>query len=318
MSRNACEKWRNFSASNAGRSKPPAIRSSKAACSLNTHKGLRITPDLFSDHLVYSACYDNEGRATGFLSGFLNQFIGDRSAAIIQNLAEAEWRASQKHGGTAEGILGSIWRRFLEEFENSSFWDRSQLIEKWSAFAIYQPERTLELAGWAIDLKTAPATTGYADFDQHEQVLRGLPSLLKPLAIWSNSHRQQALDLMWHLHHIRSLNAESSQSKTFSDFAEVASFASNFPDAPTGVLDWLDQLLSSGEAESIADRPCGFLDTVLRTYFSQFIERNYMSDRRTFVFGRIPTRYTENARAPGSNISIDNGEPSSREELLQP
>jgi hypothetical protein len=255
---------------------------------VRTHKGLRITPDLFSDHLVYSACYDNEGRATGFLSGFLNQFIGDRSAAIIQNLAEAEWRASQKHGGTAEGILGPIWRRFLEEFENSSFWDRSQLIGKWSAFAIYQPDRTLELAGWAIDLKTAPATTGYADFDQHEQVLRGLPSLLKPLAIWSNRHRQQALDLMWHLHHIRTPNAESSHREPFTDFAEVASFASNFPDAPTGVLDWLDQLLSSGEAESIADRPCGFLDTVLRPYFSQFIERNYMSDRHTFVFGRIP------------------------------
>lgn len=255
---------------------------------VRTHKGLRITPDLFSDHLVYSACYDNQGRATGFLSGFLNQFIEDQSAAIIQNLAEAEWRAAQKHGGTVEGILGPIWRRFLEGFKYSSFWDRSQMIEKWSAFAIYQPDRTFELARWAIDLDTAPAKTGYDSFDQHEQVLRGLPSLLKPLATWSNRHRQQSLALMWCLHHLRTPNAEPLQSETFSDFAEVASFASNFPDAPTGVLDWLDQLLISSEAESIADKPCAFLETVLLQYFAQFIERNYMSDERTFVFGRIP------------------------------
>jgi hypothetical protein len=254
---------------------------------VRTHRGLRITPDLFSDHLVYSACYDENGRATEFLNRFLNHFSQGQSAAIIQNLAEAEWRAAQKHDGTAEGILGSIWRRFMEEFENSSFWDRSQMIEKWSAFAIYQPDRTFELARWAIDLDTAPTKTGYDSFDRHEQVLRGLPSLVKPLAIWSSRHRQQALDLMWRLHHIRT-NAEPSHQGLFADFAEVASFASNFPDAPAGVLDWLDHLFGSDEAEFSANKPCGFLGVVLRHYFARHIERTYMSDRRTFVRQSIP------------------------------
>ncbi|MEO8614124.1 MAG: restriction endonuclease [Luteolibacter sp.] len=254
---------------------------------VRTQKGLRITPDLFSDHLVYSACYEENGRASEFLNRFLNHFNEGQSAAIIQNLAEAEWRAAQKHGGTAEGILGSIWRRFIEEFENSSFWDRSQMIEKWSAFAIYQPDRTFALAGRAIDLDSAPAKEGYESLDRHDQVLRGLPSLLKPLAIWSSRHRQQALALMWRLHHIPTPNAEPSHREPFADFAEIADFASNFPDAPTGVLDWLDHLLASSEADSITNKPCGFLSVVLRPYFARHIKRNYMSDRRTFVMQTI-------------------------------
>lgn len=255
---------------------------------VRTHKGLRITPDLFSDHLVYSACYDEGGRATGFLSAFLDHFVGDQSATIIQNLAEAEWRATQKHGKTAEGILGPIWYRFLEEFKNSSFWDRSRMIEKWSAFAIYQPNRTLELARWAIEGGSAPKVTGYDGLDTHDQVLSRLPSLLKPIAIWSNAHRHDALSLMWRLHQNRTPYASPLPKDPFAEFAEVAKFSSNFPDAPYGVLDWLDRFLESDEAEQIADQPCGLLAMVLSQYFARHIRQDFMSDRRTFVMRTLP------------------------------
>ncbi len=249
---------------------------------VRTNKGLRVTPDLLSDHLVYSACYEESGRTTNFLNSFLNHFSEVQSAAVIHNLAEAEWRAAQKHDGTADGVLGGIWRRFLEEFQRSTFIDRFQMLEKWSAFAIYQPDRTLELARWAIDLNTSLPLKGYESINQHEQVLRRLPALLQSIAIWSNRHRHHALSLMWRLHQMHTPDEEPSYHKPFPDFAEVASFASNFPDAPTGVLDWLDQLLACSEAECIADKPCDFLDRILRPYFAQTIERTYMSDQRTF------------------------------------
>lgn len=254
---------------------------------VTTHKGLRITPDLFSDHLVYVACYDAKGRSTAFIDSFLNHFAEAHSATVLHNLVEAEWRAAKKHDGSSERIVTPIWQRFLKEFEVATFWDRSQMMEKWSAIAIYQPDLSLELASWAMDMTTAPPKAGYAGISTHERVLHRVPGILKPLAIWSNDHRQRALQLLWQLHRDFTIDDFSNRGR-FADFAEIASFRHNYPDAPNGVLDWLEKLLAGNDAERVADKPCQLLDTTLRPYFAQIIEQNYWRDRRTFVFGKVP------------------------------
>ena len=255
---------------------------------IRTHKGLRITPDLFSDHLVYSACYDEKGQTTEFIRKFLDCFAETHSQVILNNLAETEWRAIKQHGATVTSVIAPIWQRFLSDFTKATFWDRSQMLERWAAFAVYQPERSLELAAWALDMNSAPEKTGYNDMSTHERVLIYVPKLLKPVAIWCNRYRQAALDLLWRLRRDFPMPESGVSEAHYGVFAEIAKFEHNFPDAPTGVLDWLDRLLESPAAGDIADRPCGLLEMVLRPFFTAILETTHMSDNRTFVFSKIP------------------------------
>lgn len=266
----------------------------QAGLLVRTHKGLRISPDLFSDHLAYRACYDEDGRSTEFLRHFITAFIPDESSRVMQNLAEAEWRASQKHRDHAEGIFGAVWRPFLEAFEGASFWDRGQMVEKWAGFSFYQPDRALELARWAIDLKAAtPGKPGYESMNSHSQVLQRLPPLLKPIAIWHDKQRPTALDMLWEVSTLRIASGDTSYRDPYVDLAEVASFKSNFPSAPGGVLDWLEVKLSSPDGVNIADKPCELLHMLLRPYFASAVEETFMSDRRTFVFRTVPLSVTK-------------------------
>ena len=241
---------------------------------LRTQQGLRITPDLFAEHLVYAACYDESGETTELIRTFLDRFSETYSQVILKNVAETEWRAIQQHGTTAASVVAPIWQRFLSDFTGASFWERSQMMERWSHFAVYQPQRSLELAEWAMDMTADP---------EGSIVLAQVPGLLKPVAIWSDEYRQAALDALWRLRRDFPMPKEH-----YGVFAEVASFAYNFPDAPSGVLDWLERLLESEDGIAIADKSCELLDTVLRRYIVQIIEQNYMSDRRTFTFSKIP------------------------------
>lgn len=254
---------------------------------VTTHEGLRVTPDLFSDHLVYDSCYDEKGTATNFISEFLETFGNQSTLSILRNLAEAQWRAVQKHGELAGNVVAPLWRQFLKNFEASNFWERSRLLEKWKDFAIYLPKESIELANWAMDLKTAPAMEGYGSLNSHDRVLSWLPHLLKPIAIWNDTFRSQALDLLWRWE-TDSPQSESVNRNAYEAFSEVASFRHNFPRASMGVLDWIEAKLASEDGAMIADSPCGLLNIALRPFFARLIEFNYWQDRKTCVFARRP------------------------------
>ncbi len=255
---------------------------------IRTHQGLRITPDLFSDHLVYTACYDDKGQMTDLIRRFLDQFLETCSQVILSNLAETEWRALQLHGSDVPSVIAPIWKRFQSDFEAASFWDRSQMLGRWKAFAVYQPARTLELAVWAMDMASAPEKAGYGDMSKHERVLIYVPGLLKPVAIWNDEHRQASLDLLWRLRRDFPMPESGPRDSPYNDFAEVAKFEHNFPNAPQGVLDWLERLLDGEDVSDIVDKRCPLLDTVLRPFFAYTMEHNFMSDRRTMVLQTIP------------------------------
>ena len=259
-----------------------------AGLAVRTHEGLRLTPDLFSDHLVYSACYDETGKVRDSVSPFLDKFQESHSQAILNNLAGAEWRAMQQHGEGTSSVVAPIWRRFLETFESGTFWDRSQMIEKWSAYAVYQPDRSVELANWAMDLTTAPSKCGYAEFDTHEQALRWVPHLLKGVAIWSDANRRSALDALWRLRRDFPMGMAMTSQDRFADFAPIASFSHDNPSTLAGLQDWLDQLIEGKDGPLMCDEPCAFLDVVLRPFFAQVIRRTFNQDKRTFVFSTTP------------------------------
>lgn len=247
-------------------------------------EGIRVTPDLFSDHLVYDSCYGEKGQVTDFIANFLETFGNRSTVSILRNLAEAQWRAIELHGEAAVCVIAPLWNRVLKEFEVSTFWERSRLLEKWKEFAIYLPRESIELAAWAMDLKSAPLLPGYGTLNTHDRVLSWLPHVLKPIAIWSDKYRSQSLDLLWRLEH-EFPTRESAAQHAYQAFAEIASFRFNFPQAPSGVLDWLEKKLASEDGENIADSPCGLLNMSLRPFFARTVEVSYWQDRRTCVFG---------------------------------
>jgi len=254
---------------------------------IQTHHGLRLTPDLFSDHLVYVFCYDSTGGVNKSVDLFLQHFQSGHSNSILNNLAGAEWRAIQKHGNASSSVVAPIWQQFLRDFAATSFWERSRMLDKWSAFAIYQPERSVELARWAMDLDTAEGKSGYAEFDRQDQVLRYLPGLLRPVAIWSDSNRRAALDVFWRLKRDFPMGESLSSPDRFADFATIASFSHGNSAALVGVLDWLDQLMEGEDASLICEKPCSLIDVVLRPFFAQVIKRTFNRDKQTVVFSTI-------------------------------
>jgi len=254
---------------------------------VTTHEGLRVTPDLFSDHLVYDSCYDEKGAATEFISKFLEAFGNESTLSILRNLAEAQWRAVQHHGELAGNVVAPLWQQFLRTFEATTFWERSRLLEKWKDFAIYLPNESIELANWAMDLKTSPPMQGYDSINSHDRVLSWLPHVLKPIAVWNNPFRSQAHDLLWRLE-TEFPNREPANRNAYEAFSEVASFRHNFPRASMGVLDWIERKLASEQGAMITDKPCGLLNIALRPYFARIIEFTYWQDRKTYVFARRP------------------------------
>ena len=254
---------------------------------VTTHEGMRVAPDLFSDHLVYDSCYGDEGQPTEFIGQFLSTFGPQSTMGILRNLAEAQWRAVQMHGSKAGNVIAPLWNLFLKKFEEETFWERSRLLEKWKDFAIYLPRESIELAEWAMDLQVSPPMQGYDSLNSHDRVLVWLPHVLKPIAIWSDEYRQQALDLLWRLE-TDFPKRESASRNSYEAFAEIASFRYNFPLASSGVLDWLESKLAGEDGLKIADSPCGLLQIVLRPYFARTIEINYWQDRRTCVYGQRP------------------------------
>lgn len=260
-------------------------------------EGYRVIPDLFSDHLVYTACYDAQGRLKEFAKAFLAEWDGGdepgsrnaddaaslRSIHLLKNLSEAQWQAIRRHGGAAAKLVTQAWEIFLRDFARGTCWERSSFLEKWKDFAVYLPEETLELARRAMEIEQGERENTPIERSTSRVVLDRIPGILKPLAIWCDAQRAEALDLLW-LWNIDFPKIGSNDSMPFKHFGEIVSFGGNFPAAPDGFLDWLEAKISGPEGKVIADSPCGLLDTALRPFFARSIESNRWKDRKTRVF----------------------------------
>ncbi|MDF1813145.1 MAG: hypothetical protein P1V20_13185 [Verrucomicrobiales bacterium] len=253
---------------------------------VRTYEGIRISPDLFSDHLVYTACFE-DGKPTQFIRDFLERFSDENFSVLLQNLAEAEWRAGKKHNDANHGILAPFWRSFLTEFENASFWERRRMVEKWAPVAVYQPQLTIELVEWAINLNTAPGgEVTSSSQDSYGKLLCHLPAILERVAICSEEYRNNALDLLLELN--RNPYFSRTYKEPFYEFGEVASFKTNFPKASLGILDWFETLLDSKNAVAVVDTPSQFAEILLSPIFDFTVEESFVSDRRTITFRENP------------------------------
>ncbi len=265
---------------------------------LTTGAGVRVSPDLLSDHLAYAACYHSRGRDTTFAERVMAYFPPDEFPRLMQHLAEAEWQACREND-SADSVVEPLWRVFVEQFEASSFYARAEKLKAWANIAHLQPQRTLRLAELALRLDTAPkdkyARMWHRKWDTHSHVLEGLPTLLKPLAEHNREFVAPCLDILWQIG--RDLPPPfNSQNHPITKIGEIAKFQRwKRLEIQDEVLIWIERLLSGNEWVTRANKPGWLLTEMLNPFFATGMEDNWMTGN-TFHWRTAPIHLDNTAK----------------------
>jgi hypothetical protein len=258
---------------------------------LTTGAGVRISPDLLSDHLAYTSCYDRRGRSTTFADRVTVHFPPDEFPRLMQHLAEAEWHATNKNE-SADSIVEPVWQAFVRRFESGSFYARAEQLKAWANIAHLQPKRTLRLAELALRFKTAPndehARIWSRKWNTHLHVLEALPSLLKPLAEHNREYVGTCLDILWEIGRDLPPPPFNTQNHPISKIGEIAKFQLwKHLAIQDEVLNWIERLLAGNEWVNRANTPGWLLTQMLNPFFATGLEDNWMSGN-TFHWRTVP------------------------------
>lgn len=250
-----------------------------------------MSPDLLSDHLAYTACYDQRGRNTTFAERVMAHFPPDQFPRFMQHLAEAEWRASREND-SADSVIEPLWRVFAEEFDASSFYARGEKLKAWANIAHLQPQRTLQLAEQALRLDTAPPDTNQwvqtEKWDCHAIVLERLPSLLKPLANHHPEHVAAVLDILWRIGRDQPAPRYNSQGHPITTIGEIARFELHKHWAVNDeALHWLARLFGSDDWIDRKNSPEWLIDQMLQPLFNLAVDESWQTGN-TFSWRTIP------------------------------
>ena len=258
------------------------LRDALDACGLlhTTGAGTRVTPDLLSDHLAYTACYDLAGQSRTFAERLLDDFSPGDFPKLMQHLAEAEWRALDELPEAAS-VVEPLWQWFRARFENSPFYDRTAQIQEWANIAYLQPRRSLELAELAVSLVTAPPSElpwkQGQRFDSHEYSLDALPKLLGAVAEHHPElHRARCFDLLWKLGRDKPPGSfNNDQSHPISVIGDVVTYKHwktlyVFDSA----LDWMERLLAGDEWRRSLHKPGWVLGKFFEPMFATSVGEN--------------------------------------------
>jgi hypothetical protein len=112
---------------------------------VSNREGIRLYPDLFSDAVLLDACLDRGGHASQLCETVVQKLPFESFPALLRNLAQADWETRARRG-VSNSLFDPIWQEFVTRFERATWWERRSLLGQWSPFAVFQPERTLELA----------------------------------------------------------------------------------------------------------------------------------------------------------------------------
>jgi hypothetical protein len=265
---------------------------------LTTGAGVRVLPDLLSDHLAYSACYDRNARNTTFAERVMGQFPPENFPKLLQHLAEAEWRAINENE-SADSVVEPLWQSFIRGFESGSFYSRAEQLKVWANIAHLQPRRTLDLAQVALQLKTAPPDEHRfvpRKWDAHSHVLEELPSLLKPLAENHREYIAPSLDILWDIGRDLPAPPFNSQAHPITKIGEIARFQLwKKLEIQDEVLAWLDRLIAGDDWIDRRNKPAWLLPQMLNPFFSTGLEEHW-STGNTIHWRTVPLHLDNTAK----------------------
>jgi hypothetical protein len=243
--------------------------------------GMRVAPDLFGDFLVFAVCFEPSMKEPAFVRG-VTEALGQKSPALLQNLAEAAWLADAS-GLPDDGQMASLIETEMTAFRRESFYQRAERLTRWQSFGVYLPKPALALGTLALDLDTAPpdaalaswsATTG-SELDTQNHLLGKVAPLVAPIANYHKEQRHEALELLWRLGGKRekTLTRMFNSEEPDEAIARVIKYERGKPISVTlDALEWLRRKLEiPTNLQRLEEQP-SLLSAWLRPCFERFVE----------------------------------------------
>lgn len=284
-----------------------------ARLAVENREGIRLYPDLFADAVLLDACLDPTGRPSFLHQTILSRLPITDFPALMRNVAQADWQTRSKTG-EAGSLFKPIWEEFVHRFQGAAWekepdWgveldlyiagrsktrspNRAQLLNQWAPFAVYLPEKTLELAKLALQSAATPSARTDArtasPAEARSTVCASLPVLLKPIVMWHAQHAPQALDLLWSLDAEEPKGNWQDSSNAIAAIADAASFAfQKFLSASESVMDWFEEKLRDPTTMERLRRQPWILSALLKPFFGRAVDRRW-SEGRTIYFSSLP------------------------------
>lgn len=154
----------------------------------------RVVPEVLGEQLLEAACFDAQGRPTGYAEELWDRFGELAAGTLLSNIGALDWRLSSGSGT----LLDQVWGRINTAFRVGDAWSRDQLLETVKDAAIYQPGRALDLCRLAIRDPSRPADVGFGHRIDDSAVREKLPALLRAVAAHA-SLAAEAMELLWEL-----------------------------------------------------------------------------------------------------------------------
>jgi hypothetical protein len=163
---------------------------------------LRLTPDVFADHVLARACLTPQDQSTGFAEQMFQSFQELCPEIVLRNLAELDWRVRSTTGRESR-LLDELWAFIERMFHTATCARRMQILEIISHVAPYQPRRVVAVAQEAMRPPTLEGKSGLVplpDESGYTQagVLGRLPELLMRCA-YTRDTLPECLSLLWEL-----------------------------------------------------------------------------------------------------------------------
>ena len=160
--------------------------------------GLRITPDVLSDHILHKACLTDQGETTGYAKQVFDRFRQICPSQLLSNLAELDWRIQSKTGLRSD-LMNDIWQQIRNEFQAESHFERWQLLGILENSAYNQPEQTLDLVKFAIQNPSKSIEKEYlSSLDTHEAVVKKAAKLLHNIG-YTMDYLPECCNILWKL-----------------------------------------------------------------------------------------------------------------------
>lgn len=115
---------------------------------------VRVSPDVLSDHLLYRAAVDENGKPTGFIEAMIKDFAPDLLENILGNAAELDWRAAAT--ANHESVLTTTWRDMMACLPQATYSQRTKLVKQLKRAAVFAPVEVLRFVDWLTDHPDAP------------------------------------------------------------------------------------------------------------------------------------------------------------------